>query len=1677
MPKPPVIFLAFANDHQNYLYKLTEEQNAIRNALRQMKKKGLCEVVYETDTDLDKIWRTFNEYQDRIAIFHYGGHAEDYSLLLQRADGQQQLVDGEGLVSFLSRQRGLQLVFINGCSSKRQAEELRDQGIPAVIGTSEPIDDEAATKLSSAFYESLAAGRSIQQAWMNACDMLRSDQIKKQEGYYRAIGPKGGAKREQTLDFPWELHVRPGSENVKDWNLPAAARNPLFGLDLPGEAYLQLPESPFVGLHYFREDDAAIFFGRGAQIRELYNHLQGIHPIILLYGKSGVGKSSMLDAGLLPRIKDKYQTVSARRIQKEGLLGTLDIALQKWAVDDTPPEETVPPVQKDQQKELLAFLQLALEKVQNQQLRQRIEALVQEIREPKSEPLIPFVQLNGVLEKWRRAEAASGKPLLVILDQVEEKFTRPMPEGSHQQEDELLTFLLSIQPLFGNINSGIKGKLILSYRKEYHPEIRDTFQSLSLPYAELFLKRLDREGIIEAIEGVNQHKYTRERYQLQIQAELPVIIADDLLEDQESPIAPVLQIILAKLWSTANQSNLANDQTQTITQFTIADYQKLKSQGTTMSEFFQQQMEQLEQMTDLAEMVDSGLALDLLAAHTTSLGTAGSRNRKQLQERYAIADARIDSLLLALENLSLLSRINAQSTILAHDTLAPVVIRAYNLSDAPGQRAVRILKNKISEVRFQLDPTYLEDLKKAKVPGAEAPELKVGHKGSDKYMSALQASLGIKRWQRDKKEILHQHTRFDFGTGSKPIYLDEADLSIVEGGTGEKESGKAGMRRLFPEEEQLIGFSQARRLKRQRQRKRWIGIGLLGVATIVGLMIFALIQMKIAKEQANKSDTLRLASLVKSLVSEHRYTDALQLAPIAFKNTEPKPVETYEAFSSLLQAGINDTIPIVVAEFDYLGGYHNDIYIPPTFSPDGQRILFRSGNNTAQLWDINTQIVISFDKHADDLLGMEFSPDGRHILTYARDNKAKLWDLQGKVLADLNQHPDKLTKADFSPDGQYIRTTYKKHKSKLWNLKGEPASEFTELLAEEYVRIHFSSDGQSIATYYENKTAKIWDIQGHQNTELIDVSAPEDSIYFSPDGYHILQIRKESLNNRLLDASGNLVAIIPGNSPQFSPNGQLILTVPQSTDKLAVWDVNGRKRVQFEEDHSIDPRFQPQFSPDGQFILTISVLDNTLGLWDLGQGKRIQFAEDYRIDPSFQPQFSPDGQHILSRYADGMVMLWDINGQPKAYLRSPTNSGSADAAFAPDGQHMMTYTESSIQLWKLIKTPIAKLSGRYQDMSESGQQILTSHNKIANLFSLDGQLQAVLRGDDSYQRNSSSPLVAFSANGQYILTYPGNRTMRLWNRKGQPLNTISMRSPKYGTENKVAFTKDGQHILTYTGHDTSIVWDLNGQQVAQLEGRFHESSADGRHILTDLKQDASVKLWSYNGKLKAHLSGQSVEVNLATFSPNGQHILTYAADSTAILWDTTGLPLDSFWHTDFALPDLRSAFFTSDSKHVMAESMDQEMTLWDLHGNPIQVFQDFPPFSGNIKFCSDGQHFLSIGPREVTLWNFNGQRKKRFKVTSEGQEPSAAFSPDGKYFIVSIDGQAGLWSINLQLLAQYKDVAWVKFSPDGKYIITYDQKETKLWPTPPLYESWVDRMKLAPLSEEKQLKYGLDDTE
>lgn len=73
-----------------------------------------------------------------------------------------------------------------------------------------------------------------------------------------------------------------------------------------------LAPAPFKKLDYFKQEDAPLFFGRTEKILALCRAI-GQYPLNLLYGRSGVGKSSLLNAGVLPRLEERYDIVYLRR--------------------------------------------------------------------------------------------------------------------------------------------------------------------------------------------------------------------------------------------------------------------------------------------------------------------------------------------------------------------------------------------------------------------------------------------------------------------------------------------------------------------------------------------------------------------------------------------------------------------------------------------------------------------------------------------------------------------------------------------------------------------------------------------------------------------------------------------------------------------------------------------------------------------------------------------------------------------------------------------------------------------------------------------------------------------------------------------------------------------------------------------------------------------------------------------------------------------------------------------------------------------------------------------------------------------------------------------------------------------------------------------------------------------
>lgn len=88
----PVIILAFANDRDNtigYLRNLPVEAGRLREVLEPAERAGLCEVVLLQNCTAADIFKVFQDprYRNRVGIFHYGGHANGYELLLESASG------------------------------------------------------------------------------------------------------------------------------------------------------------------------------------------------------------------------------------------------------------------------------------------------------------------------------------------------------------------------------------------------------------------------------------------------------------------------------------------------------------------------------------------------------------------------------------------------------------------------------------------------------------------------------------------------------------------------------------------------------------------------------------------------------------------------------------------------------------------------------------------------------------------------------------------------------------------------------------------------------------------------------------------------------------------------------------------------------------------------------------------------------------------------------------------------------------------------------------------------------------------------------------------------------------------------------------------------------------------------------------------------------------------------------------------------------------------------------------------------------------------------------------------------------------------------------------------------------------------------------------------------------
>jgi hypothetical protein len=233
-PKIPVIFLSVANERSEdgFLRQLTTELKDIMWTFESAVRRQRVQLKVVPAVEQEEIAAVFQDewYEDRVWVFHYGGHADEEGLWLENGAGGNQAFFSMGLSRFLGAQQGLKLVFLNACATAAHAEALVQHDIPAVIATSRKISDVQARKFARIFYRGLANGATILESYQEAEGMLLGEfgpDAFRPDSQSGALMWEDAGPLESGLDLPWRLFHKPDADFfLSNWRLFHALKAP-----------------------------------------------------------------------------------------------------------------------------------------------------------------------------------------------------------------------------------------------------------------------------------------------------------------------------------------------------------------------------------------------------------------------------------------------------------------------------------------------------------------------------------------------------------------------------------------------------------------------------------------------------------------------------------------------------------------------------------------------------------------------------------------------------------------------------------------------------------------------------------------------------------------------------------------------------------------------------------------------------------------------------------------------------------------------------------------------------------------------------------------------------------------------------------------------------------------------------------------------------------------------------------------------------------------------------------------------------------------------------------------------------------------------------------------------------------------------------------------------------------
>ncbi len=461
-----------------------------------------------------------------------------------------------------------------------------------------------------------------------------------------------------------------------------------------------------------------------------------------------------------------------------------------------------------------------------------------------------------------------------------------------------------------------------------------------------------------------------------------------------------------------------------------------------------------------------------------------------------------------------------------------------------------------------------------------------------------------------------------------------------------------------------------------------------------------------------------------------------------------------------------------------------------TFSPDGTRLATGSSDGTARLWMPETGRLLHVLAHRGHVLAERFSPDGGELVTASADGTAGVWDVRtgerrlllvgatgaaedaafggrdviavafadgvarlysaqdGRLLAPLAGHTAPVTSVNFDPTGRILITAADDGTARLWD--AVPVGELVPIDRRAgQVRALFA--GRRVWTF-AGRSARLL---GEDGEPLRAIETREPIVAVAAHGYSVA----------VVDAAGTLTLDSISARPTEVRRLGVAAVAYQSDGKLLagsrdgrIWTVGADLRPQllarasgpvaslspgagrfavrttagaveiFTHDGRAVARLPARvqvatLSPDGATVVTAAARE--ADVWSAATGVLLHRLTGHRSLVT-DAEFSPDGERIVTASDDHDARTWDTRtGRLLRVLRGhffPVRT----ASFSPDGRWVVTASQFTAGLWNAnTGRLLLYLRGHTRPLtgaafSPDGQLIATgSYDGSARIFQCD----------------------------------------------------------------------------------------------------------------------------------------------------------------------------------------------------------------------------------------------------------------------------------------------------------------------------------------------------------------------